>query len=177
MGILDSGISLDGVDESATGDYSPVPDGQYAIEAVKFESRTYGSGNEGVDVQFSIIGPTHQNRRVFETFVLTGKNPTVALGRIKAFMRSAGIDVDTVPLNNQTLSQAMNRTIQANIFTKPGTNGYPDKNAVKSFLSVMLRLKHHKLRLPRLRLHKPKLHRLRHHKVISQLTGKTTAVG
>ena len=72
MGILDSGISLDGVDESATGDYSPVPDGQYTIEAVKFESRTYGSGNEGVDVQFSI---------------------------------------------------------------KPGTNGYPDKNAVKSFLS------------------------------------------
>jgi len=43
--------------------------------------------------------------------------------------------VDTVPLNNQTLSQAMNRTIQANIFTKPGTNGYPDKNAVKSFLA------------------------------------------
>ena len=135
MGILDSGISLDGVDESATGDYSPVPDGQYTIEAVKFESRTYGSGNEGVDVQFSITGPTHQNRRVFETFVLTGKNTTVALGRIKAFMRSAGIDVDTVPLNNQTLSQAMNRPIQANICTKPGTNGYPDKNAVKSFLS------------------------------------------
>ena len=135
MGILDSGIKLDGVDESATGDYSPVPDGQYAIEAVKFESRTYASENEGVDVQFSIIGPTHQNRRVFETFVLTGKNPTVALGRIKAFMRSAGIDVDTVPLNNQTLSQAMNRTIQANIFTKPGTNGYPAKNAVKSFLA------------------------------------------
>ena len=134
MGILDSGISLDGVDESATGDYSPVPDGQYAIEAVKFESRTYGTGNEGVDVQFSIIGPTHQNRRVFETFVLTGKNPTVALGRIKAFMRSAGIDVDTVPLNNQTLSQAMNTPVQANIYTQVSA-GYKDKNQVQSFLA------------------------------------------
>tara|TARA_B100000795_G_scaffold57802_1_gene38319 strand:- start:373 stop:891 length:519 start_codon:yes stop_codon:yes gene_type:complete len=134
MGILDSGIKLDGVDESATGDYSPVPDGQYAIEAVKFESRTYASENEGVDVQFSIIGPTHQNRRVFETFVLTGKNPTVALGRIKAFMRSAGIDVDTVPLNNQTLSQAMNTPVQANIYTQVSA-GYKDKNQVQSFLA------------------------------------------
>jgi len=134
MGILDSGINLDGVDESATGDYSPVPDGQYTIEAVKFESRTYGSGNEGVDVEFSIMGPTHQNRRVFETFVLTGANPKVALGRIKAFMRSAGIDVDTVPLNNQTLSQAMNRPVQANINTQVSV-GYKDKNKVQSFLA------------------------------------------
>tara|TARA_R100001377_G_scaffold18638_1_gene9649 strand:+ start:1491 stop:2006 length:516 start_codon:yes stop_codon:yes gene_type:complete len=135
MGILDGGLSFDGVDESSTGDYPPVPDGQYSIEAVKFESKTYGSGNEGVDIQFSIMGPTHQNRKVFETFVLTGKNPQVALGRMKAFMRSAGIDVDTVPLNQQTLSQAMNTPVQANIYTQAGTNGYPAKNQIKSFLA------------------------------------------
>ena len=37
MGILDGGLSFDGVDESSTGDYSPVPDGQYSIEAVSCE--------------------------------------------------------------------------------------------------------------------------------------------
>ena len=135
MGILDGGLSFDGVDESATGDYSPVPDGQYTIEAVKFESKTYSSGNEGVDIQFSIMGPTHQNRKVFETFVLSGSNTTVAMGRIKAFMRSAGIDVDTVPLNQQTLSQAMNTPVQANIYTQAGTNGFAAKNQIKSFLA------------------------------------------
>ena len=136
MGILDNGIDLSGVDESLTGEYSPVPDGQYTIEALEFEDRTYNSGNAGIDIQFTITGPTNQNRRIFETFVLTGKNTTVAMGRIKAFMRAAGIDVDNVPLNNQTLSQAMNTPVEANIGTKPGSNGYPPKNNVKSFLAA-----------------------------------------
>ena len=136
MGILDSGIDLSGVDESATGDYSPVPDGQYTIEALKFEDRVYNSGNAGIDIQFTITGPTNQNRRIFETFVLTGNSTTVAMGRIKAFMRAAGVDVDNVPLNNQTLGQAMNRPVEANIGTKPGSNGYPPKNNVKSFLAA-----------------------------------------
>ena len=56
--------------------------------------------------------------------------------RIKAFMRAAGIDVDNVPLNNQTLSQAMNTPVEANIGTKPGSNGHPPKNNVKSFLAA-----------------------------------------
>ena len=136
MGILDSGIDLSGVDESATGDYSPVPDGQYTIEALKFEDRVYKSGNAGIDIQFAITGPTNQNRRIFETFVLTGNSTTVAMGRIKAFMRAAGVDVDNVPLNNQTLGQAMNRPVEANIGTKPGSNSYPPKNNVKSFLAA-----------------------------------------
>ena len=49
-------------------------------------------------------------------------------------MRGAGIDVDTVPLNNQTLSQAMNRPVQANINTQVSA-GYKDKNKVQSFLA------------------------------------------
>ena len=136
MGILDNGIDLSGVDELATGDYSPVPDGQYTIEALEFVDKVYKSNNAGIDIQFTITGPTNQNRRIFETFVLTGKHTTVAMGRIKAFMRASGIDVDNVPLNNQTLSQAMNRPVQANIGTKPGSNGYPPKNNVKSFLAA-----------------------------------------
>jgi hypothetical protein len=136
MGILDNGIDLSGVDELATGDYSPVPDGQYTIEALEFVDKVYKSNNAGIDIQFAITGPTNQNRRIFETFVLTGTNTTVAMGRIKAFMRAAGIDVDNVPLNNQTLSQAMNTPVEANIGTKPGSNGYPPKNNVKSFLAA-----------------------------------------
>ena len=136
MGILDSGIDLSDVDELVTGDYSPVPDGQYTIEAVKFEDKVYKSNNAGIDIEFIITGPTNQGRRIFETFVLTGNNTTVAMARIKAFMKAAGVDVDNVPLNNQTLSQAMNTPIAANIGTKPGSNGYAPKNNVKSFLAA-----------------------------------------
>jgi len=135
MGILDSNIDWDNVDESQQGDYSPVPEGTYMIEAVSFEEKQYASGNEGIDIQFKIVGPSNQNRRVFETFVLTGKNPNVAIGRIKAFVKAVGINVDTTPLNTQTLGAAMNQTLNANIGIEPGSNGYPDKNRIKSFLS------------------------------------------
>ena len=115
MGILDQGVDWSGVDETSQGDFSPIPEEQYTIEGVSFKETAYNSGNQGVDIQFKIVGPTHENRRIFETFVLTGNNPNVAIGRLKSFMRGTGIDVDNVPLNAQSLSQAMNRPTQANI--------------------------------------------------------------
>jgi hypothetical protein len=134
MGILDQ-TDWSGVDESQQGDFTPVPEGQYTIEAVSFEERTYNSGNEGIDIQFKIVGPTHENRRVFETFVLTGKNPNVAIGRLKGFARGTGINVDTTQLNTNTLGAAMNRPLQANIGIEGSNNGYPPKNKIKSFLA------------------------------------------
>lgn len=135
MGILDSNIDWNNVDENQQGDYAPVPEGTYTIEGVSFEEKQYRSGNEGIDIQFKVVGPSHENRRIFETFVLTGANPNVAIGRIKAFVKGVGIDVDTTPLNTQTLGAAMNRSLQASISIEPGSNGYPPKNKIKSFLS------------------------------------------
>ena len=139
MGILDQ-TDWSGVDDSQQGDFTPVPEGQYTIEAVSFEERTYNSGIEGIDIQFKIVGPTHENRRVFETFVVTGKNPTVALGRLKAFARGAGMDVETTALSTDAVAAAMNRPLQANIGIElggpnPAGGKYEDKNKVTSFLS------------------------------------------
>ena len=134
MGILDQ-TDWSGVDDSQQGDFTPVPEGQYTIEAVSFEERTYNSGNEGIDIQFKIVGPTHENRRVFETFVVTGKNPNVALGRLKAFARGAGMNVETTALSTEAVAAAMNRPLQANIGIEESTNGYPPKNRIKSFLA------------------------------------------
>jgi len=134
MGILDQ-TDWSGVDDTQQGDFTPVPEGQYTIEAVSFEERTYNSGNEGIDIQFKIIGPTHENRRVFETFVVTGNNPKVALGRLKAFARGAGMNVETTALSTDAVAAAMNRPLQANIGIEESNNGYPPKNKIKSFLA------------------------------------------
>ena len=134
MGILDQ-TDWSGVDDSQQGDFTPVPEGQYTIEAVGFEERTYNSGNEGIEIQFKIVGPTHENRRVFERFVVTGDNPKVALGRLKAFARGAGMNVETTALSTEAIAAAMNRPLQANIGIEEGNNGYPAKNKVKSFLA------------------------------------------
>ena len=135
MGILDSNIDWDNVDENQQGDYAPVPEGTYTIEGVSIEEKQYKSGNEGSDIQFKVVGPSHENRRIFETFVLTGSNPNVAIGRLKAFVKGVGINVDTTPLNTQTLGAAMNQPLQASVSIEPGSNGYPPKNKIKSFLS------------------------------------------
>lgn len=136
MDILDQGVDWSGVDETSQGDFSPIPEGQYTIEGVSFESKTFLTGNSGVKMQFKIVGPTHENRRIFENFVLTGPNTNVAIGRLKSFMRGTGIDVDQYPMiNRQLVSQAMNRPTQANIGIEAGTGGYADKNYVKSFLT------------------------------------------
>ena len=135
MGILDSNIDWDNVDENQQGDYAPVPEGTYTIEGVSFEEKQYKSGNEGIDIQFKVVGPSHENRRIFETFVLTGSNPNVAIGRLKAFVKGVGINVDTTPLNTQTLGAAMNQPLQASVSIEPGSNGYPPKNKIKSFLA------------------------------------------
>lgn len=134
MGILDQ-ADWSGVDENQQGDFTPVPAGEYTIEGVSFEERTYNSGNQGIDIQFKIVGPTHENRRVFETFVLTGNNPTVAIGRLKAFARGAGINVETTQLTTATVEAVMNRPLQANIGIEESNNGYPPKNRIKSFLA------------------------------------------
>ena len=112
-----------------------MPEGTYTIEGVSFEEKQYKSGNEGIDIQFKVVGPSHENRRIFETFVLTGSNPNVAIGRLKAFVKGVGINVDTTPLNTQTLGAAMNQPLQASVSIEPGSNGYPPKNKIKSFLS------------------------------------------
>ena len=134
MGILDQ-ADWSGVDENQQGDFTPVPAGEYTIEGVSFEERTYNSGNQGIDIQFKIVGPTHENRRVFETFVLTGNNPPVAIGRLKAFARGAGINVETTQLTTATVEAVMNRPLQANIGIEESNNGYPPKNRIKSFLA------------------------------------------
>ena len=135
MGILDSNIDWDNVDENQQGDYAPVPEGTYTIEGVSFEEKQYRSGNEGIDIQFKVVGPSHENRRIFETFVLTSSNADVAIGRLKAFVKGVGINVDTTPLNTQTLGAAMNKPLQANVGIEPGSNGFAAKNKIKSFLS------------------------------------------
>ncbi len=135
MGILDSNIDWDNVDANQQGDYAPVPEGTYTIEGVSFEEKQYSTGNEGIDIKFKIVGPSHAGRNVWEKFVLTGSNPNVAIGRLKAFVKGVGINVDTTPLNTQTLGAAMNKPLQANVGIEPGSNGFAAKNKIKSFLS------------------------------------------
>jgi len=143
MGILDSGISWEDVDESQQGIAGPIPEGAYMVEGIEISERSqelgtaYGSGSEGIDIQFSVVGPSHINRRIFETFVLNPSNQA-SLGRLKAFCAGVGIDVNSTPLNNSTIQAAMNRPCPVKVVIQPGTSDgkggkYKDQNKISAF--------------------------------------------
>ena len=143
MGILDSGISWEDVDEGQQGIAGPIPEGTYMVEGIEIRERSqelgtaYSSGSEGIDIQFSVVGPSHINRRIFETFVLNPKNQA-ALGRLKGFCAGVGIDVNSTPLNNATIQAAMNRPCPVNVVIQPGGSDnkggfYKDQNKISAF--------------------------------------------
>ena len=141
MGILDSGISWEDVDESQQGIAGPIPEGAYMVEGIEIIERSqeldtaYSSGSEGIDIQFSVVGPSHINRRIFETFVLNPKNQA-ALGRLKAFCAGVGIDVNSTPLTNSTIQAAMNRPCPVKVVIQPGGSDVrvdSTKNKISAF--------------------------------------------
>ena len=135
MGILDSDIDWDKIEVGGGGESTPFPAGQYTLEAIEYEDKTFpSSGNQGVAMTFKVLGPTNANRLIWENFVLTGESK-VGLQRLKSFCASAGLDVSSQQLNKAMVNSAMNQPIQANISIDAGSNGYPPKNKVKSFLT------------------------------------------
>jgi hypothetical protein len=128
MGILDDGIDFDSVEEQS-GNFDPIPEGEYTLSAVEYEERITKAGDEMLVIQYKVEGPNFANRRIWENFVLV---QPVAQGRLKSWIRSTGGDIDR--LKRETLNSAMNRSFQANVGIEKGNEQYPeDKNRIKSF--------------------------------------------
>ena len=91
MGILDSGISWEDVDESQQGIAGPIPEGPTWLKVSRSLSDhksliLHTVQEAGIDIQFSVVRPSHINRRIFETFVLNLKTKPPLVGS-KHFMR------------------------------------------------------------------------------------------
>ena len=63
------------------GDFSPIPDGWYAVKiaGAEIKQTKAGTGNY-VSVQFTVTGPTHANRRIFNIYNI--QNPNAAAEKI-----------------------------------------------------------------------------------------------
>ena len=122
------GTNLSQVEE--TGDYTPIPEGEYTLEATSYEEKVSAAGNQMLKVEYTVAGPQFAGRKIFENFV---KGQPVAYGRLKSWIIASGLSGDQ-EVSQPLINSAMNRRFQANISIEPGSNGFGPQNKVRSFL-------------------------------------------
>lgn len=117
--------------EDTSGDFEPIPEGKYTLEAVHWKDDPASTGKPMLTVQFSVAEGNHHDRMIFENFVLT--NP-VALGRLKSWVASCGLEAEIKDFNSSHMDDLMNTKFQANVKIQPPKGEYGASNGVKSFL-------------------------------------------
>jgi len=133
---LDSlNINLDDVQETSGGS-TPFPPGEYTLSAALYEHKVSAAGNNMLEFEFNVVGPTHAGRKVWDRFVL---NNQVAMGRLKSWMSATGGD-PSGKLSDDMVRSCMGKPFSANIVieegdAKQGGGKYADKNKISSFKS------------------------------------------
>jgi len=59
----------------STGEYEQLPEGEYEVRVTNTENRVSKNGNEYLNVEFTITGPTHAGRKVWDNHFIYNVNP------------------------------------------------------------------------------------------------------
>ena len=129
MGLLDQGIDVSNIDESGGGVSEPMPAGEYTLAAAVYSEETSKAGNPYLKVEYNVVGPSYEGRKIWENFTLTH---AVGLGRLKSFINATGGDA-TQTVNTDMMRGAMGKQFTANVAIEEGNNGYAAKNKISSF--------------------------------------------
>lgn len=131
MALLDQAINAADLPEAqAEGDFSPLPEGKYQATVVTAELKQTKAGTgQYIDIQWSITGPSHVNRRIFDMLNIKNPSKTAAdIGRrqLGELLRVAGIPVirDTDQLIGVSATITLKIRKQA---------GYRDSNSVTRY--------------------------------------------
>lgn len=71
MAFLGKEIDVDSVPES---DYTPIPEGEYHLKIDDCELKESRNGGNYIKLSYSVIGPTHQGRKVFGMITVNNAN-------------------------------------------------------------------------------------------------------
>ena len=116
--------------DTATGDFSPLPDGWYDVRIASAEVRQTKAGNgQYIAVRYDVDGPTHAGRVVFGNLNVRNANPKAEeIGRqqLGDIARALGI-----PAVSDT-DQIVGGVLSIKLATRKSEE-YGDKNEVKGF--------------------------------------------
>lgn len=131
---IDLGLDLGGVD--ATDNFSPVPAGDYTVQAVEVDLTQSGAGNNMIKTQFEITDGEYAGRKVFENFNIEHPNHTtveIALKGIKQWAMACGLT------GNERLTLGLLKGLEGVEFIgrlaieKDKTGMYGDRNRIRSY--------------------------------------------
>lgn len=131
MAILDSSFTQDFANVKPE-DITPVPEGEYILQVTKTElSPTKDGSGKYVKVQFDIIGPSYQGRKIFANFNIHN-NSTIAenIGKqqLKALVLAGHVQE---PLRDT--DQLLGATVKASVTIRPASGQYGPQNEAKNF--------------------------------------------
>jgi len=119
------------VNDIPSGNYDPIPDGEYTLVALDAEEKSTAAGGEMIKVKFEVVGGEHNGRFIWQNFNVVNKSEMAQkIGRqqLVAWATACGkADCDDT-------DKLIGKKFQAEVGIEKGTGGYKDSNRVRAFL-------------------------------------------
>jgi hypothetical protein len=129
--IFPGGFDAAAVEPDAGRSNEPVPPGVYEAEVTNAEVKDAKSGNGSyLSLEFTILGPTHARRKVWQNITLTNRNDQaqqIGQAQLSALCRAAGIPVLT------DSDQLFQRLVRIRVGIEPAKDGYEAKSRVDAY--------------------------------------------
>lgn len=106
------------------GNFDPIPAGDYVLEIEDIEERVSKSGNDMLNITFSVAEGEYEGRKIFEFYVLTEK----ALWKLKDLFIALGIDTDGMV--NVDIEDLVGEMLIGNVEIQE-QKGYDPSNKIK----------------------------------------------
>lgn len=112
-------------------DFTPVPAGEYVMQVTKTELKQTSTGGLCIKVQFDIIGPAYQGRKLFANFNI--RNSSAEAERIGRQQLKALTIAGRVQEPLQDTDQLLGATVRASVTIREATDKYPASNDVRNY--------------------------------------------
>ncbi len=138
MAVLSAEV-LNGIRTAEVQDYSPIPEGDYTVKVNDTELKATKSGKgQYIKVEFTVLGPKHQGRKLFENFNIINDNTEtarIAKQQIKSLMLAGGMTAEQVQKFNDT-DQLLGLTCCARVSVRDDGGEYGPQNRIKRFTKM-----------------------------------------
>lgn len=115
-------------------DFTPIPAGEYVMQVTKTELKQTSRGGICLKVQFDIIEPAYQGRKLFANFNI--RNSSAEAERIGRQQLKALVIAGHVQEPFQDSDQLLGATVKASVTIRKATDEYPASNDVKNYKAV-----------------------------------------
>ena len=119
------------VNDIPSGNYDPVPDGEYTLQALEAEMHNTRNDGQMIKAKFQVVGGEHNGRLIwqnFNTVNLSEQAQKIGRQQLVAWATACGrADCDDT-------DKLIGKRFQASVDTQKGTGGYKDSNRIKAFL-------------------------------------------